>query len=288
MPAPSGSPAAPERRRFGYVAQEGALFPHLSVAANVRFGLKRAERRDRLRSDELLRLVGLGAAYADRLPHELSGGEQQRVALARALAPRPALVLLDEPFSALDAALRLETRQAVASAIAEAGATAMLVTHDQAEALSMGHEVAVLRHGALIQVADPQTLYRRPVDPSLAGFVGESVLLPGLVAGAEVSCLLGRLRLAVPAPEGAVQVMLRPEQIRLLPAHAAGIEARVEQVTFFGPDATVRLRAAEGGVVLSARVAGHLSPVPGEDVRLLVEGTVVAFPAQQPRLGHPG
>ena len=143
----------PEQRRIGYVAQEGALFPHLSITDNIVFGLPRWQRRKRYRVAELLELVGLPASFADRPPQALSGGEQQRVALARALAPSPKLVLLDEPFSALDAALRAETRAAVATALAAAGATALLVTHDQAEALSLGHEVAVLQAGRIVQIA---------------------------------------------------------------------------------------------------------------------------------------
>ncbi|MBE7210540.1 MAG: ABC transporter ATP-binding protein, partial [Gluconacetobacter diazotrophicus] len=150
----------PEHRRVGYVAQEGGLFPHLSVSANILFGLPRAGRADLVRAHALLDLVGLPHAYADRSPHSLSGGEQQRVALARALAPRPALVLLDEPFSALDAGSRAGTRQAVADALRESGATALLVTHDQGEALSMGNRIGVLRRGVLAQFATPDELYR--------------------------------------------------------------------------------------------------------------------------------
>ncbi len=276
MLAAPGLHLVPERRRIGYVAQEGALFPHLGVADNVAFGLDRRQRRARHRVDELLRLVGLSAAYADRLPHELSGGEQQRVALARALAPEPAMVLLDEPFSALDAALRADTRQAVASALAAAGATALLVTHDQSEALSMGHRVAVLREGRLIQVADPRTLYRRPVDAALARFVGEAVLLPGRAAGGEASCALGPLTLAEGAREGAVELMIRPEQIRALPAHEPGIAAEVVSSVFYGAEASVRLRLQDGSL-LSARMAGQAAPAPGARVRLRVEGEVVAF-----------
>ncbi len=169
-----GRHVPPERRHIGYVAQEGALFPHLSVAENITFGLPRRERRQGHRVAELLDLVGLPPAYASRSPETLSGGEQQRVAVARALAPEPSLVLLDEPFSALDAALRVDTRHAVAAAFAATGATALLVTHDQMEALSMGHEVAVLRQGALVQVATPDRLYRYPMDAELAQFVGEA------------------------------------------------------------------------------------------------------------------
>jgi iron(III) transport system ATP-binding protein len=179
-----GLHVAPERRRVGYVAQDGALFPHLSVADNIAFGLSRRERRRRHRVAELLELVGLPAGYADRPPQELSGGEQQRVSLARALAPQPGLVLLDEPFSSLDAGLRVETRQAVAAALRRTGATAVLVTHDQAEALSMGDAVGVLRDGRLVQVAAPETLYRRPADIALARFLGEAVVLPGEAGGA--------------------------------------------------------------------------------------------------------
>ena len=193
---------APEKRRIGYVAQEGSLFPHLSVADNVAFGLPRAERRNRSKVEALLASVDLPASYSSRAPHQLSGGEQQRVALARALAPAPKLVLLDEPFSSLDAALRVETRQAVSAALAASGATALLVTHDQSEALAMGVKVAVLRGGVLAQIATPEILYRQPVDVAMARFVGEAVILPGTVKGGVAVCALGRLPVALPAPDG--------------------------------------------------------------------------------------
>lgn len=272
----------PERRHIGYMAQEGALFPHLSVADNVLFGLPREMRRQRMRAAELLELAGLSAAYAGRWPHELSGGEQSRVALARALAPAPRLVLLDEPFAALDAALRAETRQAVAAALARAGAAALLVTHDQAEALSMGRKVAVLRDGRLVQVATPEILYRQPIDAALARFVGDAVLLPGIAAAGSVTCSLGRLTLALGSPEGVVEVLVRPEQIRLVPPEAAnGVRARVQGITFYGHDASICLSLPEGAAPqeLIARVAGHMSPRLGEEVGLAVEGPVVAFRA---------
>ncbi|MFM0737669.1 ABC transporter ATP-binding protein [Paraburkholderia xenovorans] len=274
-----------EQRRIGYVPQEGALFPHLSVADNIVFGLPRTQRRARHRVAELLELVGLTADYAERAPQQLSGGQQQRVALARALAPSPTLVMLDEPFSSLDAALRLETRQAVASALAAAGATAVLVTHDQSEALSLGHEVAVLWHGKLIQTATPETLYRRPVTRDLASFVGEAVLLPGVVRQDRVSCELGELMLSAPMGNGAVDVMVRPEQIRLLRAEetpadgAASFDAIVREVTFQGQDAAVALQLQSGTQTqLRARVPGYLTPRPGERVRLAVDGEVTAYP----------
>ncbi len=269
----------PERRHIGYVAQEGALFPHLSVGANVLFGLPPALRRDRFKAETLLESVGLPAAYAARSPQQLSGGEQQRVALARALAPAPKLVLLDEPFSALDAALRVETRQAVAAALDAAGATALLVTHDQSEALSMGKRVAVLRAGVLVQVATPLVLYRHPVDAELARFVGEAVLLPGMVSGGQVSCALGTLPLAVAMPSGAAEVMVRPEQIRLFPDPVNGmLRGRVQTVTYYGHDASVTLALGQAERTVSARVSGHMAPKPGEEVGIDVEGPAMAYP----------
>ncbi len=273
---------APEHRHIGYVAQEGGLFPHLSVADNIVFGLPREQRKARHRVGELLELVGLPASYADRPPQALSGGEQQRVSVARALAPSPGLVLLDEPFSSLDAGLRAETRQAVANALAAVGATALLVTHDQPEALSMGHRVAVLWGGRLIQIASPETLYRLPADPALAQFVGEAVLLPGTARGGIASCSLGELTLAAPVADGPVDVLLRPEQIRLSPAPQAGggIRAQVREVNYYGHDASVNLTLSEGNVVtpIIARVPGYDSPHPGDAVMLSVEGAVFAYP----------
>ncbi len=267
---------APERRRIGYVAQEGALFPHLSVAANIAFGLPRGERRSGDVVGRLLATVGLPASYAARLPNALSGGEQQRVALARALAPRPRIVLLDEPFSSLDAALRAETRRVVADALAEAGATALLVTHDQAEALSMGRRVAVLRAGRMAQIAEPDVLYRQPVDAELARFVGEAVLLPGTASGDTVTCALGRLRLVAGMPDGPVDAMIRPEQIGF--TEGEGVAAVVRSVTFYGHDATVILDLADReGARVTARVQGQRRPRVGDAVRLAVDGEVVAF-----------
>ncbi|HVB68807.1 MAG TPA: ABC transporter ATP-binding protein [Acetobacteraceae bacterium] len=270
----------PERRRIGYLAQEGALFPHLSVGRNIAFGLGRGGDAA-ARVAELLEMVGLPAAYAARSPQHLSGGEQQRVALARTLAPEPRLVLLDEPFSALDAGLRQEVRQTVATALQRTGATAVLVTHDQAEALSMGDAVAVLRAGRIVQLADPVALYRRPQDAEVARFVGEAVLLPGQAHGGLVQCALGVLKLAAPM-QGAVSVLIRPEQIRLVAAGTPGsAAAEIRSVQYFGHDALVGLSltaAPDQSVV--ARVFSHaLPPAPGR-TGLLVDGAVSAFPAE--------
>jgi len=268
----------PERRQVGYVAQEGSLFPHLSVGANVVFGLPRSLRRDRRKAEALLESVGLPAAYVSRGPHELSGGEQQRVALARALAPRPKLLLLDEPFSALDASLRIETRQAVAAILDAIGATALLVTHDQSEALSMGRQVAVLRGGALAQIAAPEKLYRQPVDAALARFVGEAVLLPGVVAGRFATCALGKLELALSVAEGPVEVMVRPEQIGSVSRATPGaVRAQVRAVTYYGHDASVIVSLEDGAEQVAIRTAGHMAPQQGADVWLAVDGGVMAY-----------
>lgn len=270
----------PERRRIGYVAQDGALFPHLSVGANIAFGLPRRDRHAFGTIERLLESVGLRLSYAGRFPHELSGGEQQRVALARALAPEPRIVLLDEPFSSLDAALRVETRQAVADTIAATGATALLVTHDQSEALSMGRQVAVLRRGVMVQIDTPEGLYRRPVDAELARFIGEAVVLQGEADGERVDCGLGCLRLAAGMPHGAVDVMVRPEQIRLVDESVPGsVAAEVRGVTFYGHDATVTLKLGDAsGSSIIARVSGHARPRAGDTVRLSVDSEVVCYP----------
>jgi len=272
-----------EQRQIGYVPQEGALFPHLTVAQNIVFGLPRAQRRSHHRVAELLELVGLPQSYAMRAPQQLSGGQQQRVALARALAPSPGLVMLDEPFSSLDAALRVETREAVARALAAAGATAVLVTHDQAEALSLGHEVAVLWRGRLLQTATPQTLYRRPATRELAAFIGEAVLLPGHVENGCAHCVLGALPLADGAHrvDGPVDVMLRPEQIDLLrptDERDGALDALVDDVTFQGQDAALTLHLLSSPDTVRARVPGYRTPRRGERVRLAVSGRVSVYP----------
>jgi iron(III) transport system ATP-binding protein len=269
--AGAGRTRPPQHRRVGYVPQEGALFPHLSVGANVLFGLPRRARTD---AGRWLELVGLPADLVRRHPHELSGGQQQRVALARALAPEPSIVLLDEPFSSLDAGLRESTRRAVADALTAAGATAVLVTHDQAEALSLADQVAVMRSGQLVQLAAPEVLYQSPSDAGVAGFVGDAVLLPASVAGGHATCELGSLPVRG-AADGPARILLRPEQLILT---TTGIEAQVRDVSYFGHDAAVRLELV-GGTEVLARVAGHDRPAPGSTVHLTVTGEAVAYPA---------
>lgn len=279
--AAGGLHLAPDKREIGYVAQEGALFPHLTVAKNVAFGLARGERRAGARTSEALDLVGLGSSYADRRPHELSGGEQRRVALARALAPKPRVVLLDEPFSGLDAHLRSETRTAVTDALAAAGATAVLVTHDQAEALSMGNEVAVLRSGRLAQTAAPTTLYRAPVDLDVARFVGDAIIVPGTARSGVVDCALGRLSVPDAAAAGKVQVMIRPEQVRLVPRDAENaVPADVLGHSYYGPHSVVQLRLRDDThTTLSTRTSDFPVADAGEIVGVVVSGSVAVYPA---------
>jgi iron(III) transport system ATP-binding protein len=277
----AGTHVPPDKRAIGYVAQEGALFPHLTVAENVGFGLPRAERKRSTRIVEALDLVGLHARYAQSRPHELSGGEQRRVALARALAPRPALVLLDEPFSGLDAALRGETRAAVLDALAATGSTAVLVTHDQAEALSTGREVAVLRDGWLVQTAAPETLYRTPADLDLARFVGEAVVVSGEARDGTVVCTFGALRVRGEALPGSVAVMIRPEQIRVdRTAAEGGVAATVVRQIFYGAETVLQLQLADGSATrVTARTFDGAGAEAGAEVRLHVDGAVVTYPA---------
>jgi iron(III) transport system ATP-binding protein len=276
-------PMPPQTRRVGYVPQEGALFPHLDVAANIAFGLGREARESRGedRVAEMLDLVELPADFRDRRPDELSGGQQQRVALARSLAPQPAVVLLDEPFSSLDASLRGTTARAVRRALAASNTTGVLVTHDQNEALSLADEVAVMRAGRLVQSASPSQVYLSPSDPQVAEFVGRAVVLPGTANAAHATCALGQVVLTEPT-DGEVSLMIRPEQVYVDLVHAEGVRGTVEEVSYYGHDCAVQVRLDDGTSVLS-RMSGVLHPVAGDTVHLRVTGLVRAYrPAGSP------
>jgi iron(III) transport system ATP-binding protein len=266
----------PERRGIGMVFQDGALFPHMTVAQNVGYGLPRADRKG-ARVDELLEMVGL-SGYGDRRPATLSGGQQQRVALARALAPRPSVLLLDEPFSSLDTALRVQIRHEVHRLLVEIGITTILVTHDQSEAFVLGDEVAVMHDGAVVQVGPPAELYSAPASPWLAGFVGEANLLPGDAAGSAAGTALGAVPLRVPA-QGPVTVLCRPEHLQLEPAGTADdapTGGRVEVVEYYGHDTRYDVRL-EGGALLAVRRAG--APAHRRDDRVVVRFTGPPAPA---------
>jgi iron(III) transport system ATP-binding protein len=245
MVAGEGIWVPPERRRIGMVFQDYALFPHLTVERNVGFGCERGNREGPRRA---LELVGL-QHKADRHPHELSGGERQRVALARALAPEPEVVLLDEPFSSLDATLRADLRREVELILRDAGATAILVTHDQEEALTLADRLALMRDGRIVQVGAPEDVYAKPAERWAAQFVGEVNVLPGVVRGAFVHTDIGSFDLVSAASDAAtVHIAVRPEQLEF----RVGREPNAEVVEreFRGHDVLYRLRHSAGRTLL--------------------------------------
>jgi iron(III) transport system ATP-binding protein len=235
-----------EDRGVGMVFQDYALFPHLTVAQNVRFGLRNGSKSDRQnRVDELLRLTEL-FPYGGRYPHELSGGQQQRVALARALAPRPPVVLLDEPFNGLDPELRPQMRREIAAILRRLGTAAVLVTHDQEEALGMADQVAVIRNGELQQVGTPEDIYYSPATTFVAGFVGHADFIPGVVCGRQVQTEIGIFPCPDDLPAGPVKVMIRHEAVN---EKAGGIWAQVEEREFLGGEILYRLRLPSGAIL---------------------------------------
>jgi iron(III) transport system ATP-binding protein len=250
--ATSSIPA--HRRGIGFVPQDGALFPHLTVDANIGFGLDGSGPERARRIAELVDMVALDQSLRGRWPHELSGGQQQRVALARALAQRPQLMLLDEPFSALDTGLRAATRKAVAQLLTAEGVTTILVTHDQAEALSFADQLAVMRDGQLVQAGHPMELYLRPSDEATAFFLGEAIVLPAMLAAGWADCALGRIPADDPAKRGPGRIMLRPEQLQVCEGAAADRDRRaatgiVTDIDFggYGTLLSVRLNAMQSG-----------------------------------------
>jgi iron(III) transport system ATP-binding protein len=266
------------KRGIGIVSQDGALFPHLSVAENIGFGFERAapDREKRIR--DLLEMVELENSMLDRRPHQLSGGQQQRVALARALGRRPRLMLLDEPFSALDTGLRENMRKAVARVLQTAGITAVLVTHDQGEALSFADQVAVLREGRLVQAGTPQTLYLKPRDRETALFLGDAVMLPAIIRNGFADCALGSVPVEG-AYQGKAEIMLRPEQIRVVVDEAnAKYGGRVVDVEFGGATCTVAVSLAAVALPpILIKTSSVALPARGDLVRLDIAGKAHVF-----------
>jgi iron(III) transport system ATP-binding protein len=246
----------PERRHVGMVFQDYALFPHLTVARNVGYGLPRSGRDARVA--EALELVGLGA-HGHRLPHELSGGQQQRVALARALAPEPAVVLLDEPWSNIDPVLRSSMRDELAAILRATGVTVLLVTHEQEEAFSLADRVALMCDGVVVQTGPPEEIYYGPASRWAAEFVGAANVLPGRLDGGLVETLVGRF----PAPNGDgpgdVEVLVRPELLELA-VDPAG-EGEVVCREFRGHDVFYRVRLPDGTTVCSQRPSNESIPL---------------------------
>jgi iron(III) transport system ATP-binding protein len=267
-----GRVVAPEKRGMGMVFQDWALFPHLDVSGNVAFGLARTRRADPAAIADVVAMVGLAGLEA-RAPATLSGGQQQRVALGRALAPHPRLLLLDEPFSNLDAGLRARVRSEVRSVLADLGITTLLVTHDREEAFVLGDRIAVMRDGAIVQVGTAAEVYRAPADLDVAAAVGEVARLAAVVRGHRLVTACGDLGMPpvpVPADAGRVEVVLRPEQVRIEPAPppgatgGPGCPAVVEAVEFLGSRTVhrARLHTAEGSeVVVAERPGPPIGPV---------------------------
>ncbi len=267
----------PERRRIGYVPQEGALFPHLTVAGNVAYGLSRSARRGR-RVADLLALADL-SELADRFPHELSGGQQQRAALARALAPEPAVVLLDEPFNALDLDLRRHICEDVIAMLRREGATAILVTHDPVEAFAAADAVAVMHQGRIMQMDTPDNIYWQPASANVARLTGQPIFLDGAFQQGAVSTPFGVLPVhpAYAREGGKASIMLRPEQIACCScSNGCGAPARVVDCSFRGSH--VLLTVSLEKQTLRLRTSSISAPAPGADVHLRVEGACAAFP----------
>ncbi|HEU4321353.1 MAG TPA: ABC transporter ATP-binding protein [Acidimicrobiia bacterium] len=249
----------PEKRRVGMVFQDYALFPHMTVARNVGYGLERGG--DPGRVGEVLELVGL-SGLGDRMPNELSGGQQQRVALARAMAPQPDVILLDEPFSNLDANLRDRVRRELKVILAEARTTAVLVTHDQEEALAASDLVAVMYEGQVVQYDSPAQLYTNPADPWVAAFLGDADSLQATGHRGYADTMLGRFKTDLRGP---VVVVVRPEDVQLSIGEAPN--AVVAHTEFFGHDQLVTV-ALPGGTRVRSRIGPRPRYSPGDNVRV--------------------
>jgi iron(III) transport system ATP-binding protein len=250
------------------VFQEFALFPHISVGENVGYGVRGADRIDRV--TETLRLVGL-SGYEDRFPHELSGGEQQRVALARALAPQPDVVLLDEPFSNLDAPQRERMRRELKRIIRTASVTALFVTHDQAEALAIADHIAVMRNGRIVQAGSPDDVYAHPVSPWVATFLGDAALLDGVATEGVVETTVGDIPTDL-ADGTPVKVMVRPEWVQ--PRREDTGTGRIADREFYGHDQRVEIELDSGSTV-EALVPGRANLSVGDQVSIDVLDAIV-------------
>jgi len=276
----SGIVVPPERRRIGLVFQDYALFPHHDVAGNVAYALPEGTPRSRV--GELLDLVGLTGTEG-RFPHVLSGGQQQRVALARALAADPEAILLDEPFSNLDASLRDRMRREVRQILLETGVTSIFVTHDQEEALSIADRVAVMREGRIEQVGTPEEVYGRPATRWVAEFLGDAVILPATVENGEVDCELGSVA-QNPGFRGPAEVIIRPESIAIGASPApGGLDSRHGTVVardFYGHDQLLHVEL-ESGRRIRCRRAGFPAWHPGDHVQVWIEGPLTVLPAAE-------
>lgn len=268
----------PEKRGIGIVFQDYALFPHMTVSQNVAFGLKGSRReKTKERVDEMLDLTGL-AGLGKRYPHELSGGQRQRVALARSLAPSPRVILLDEPFSNLDADLREELRGETKRILKAQGATTILVTHDQEEAFSLSDRVGVLNNGALEQSGTPTEIYHHPRSRFVADFVGKADFIDAEIKGKTVSSLFGTFHLdgSLTQETGQVKLMVRPDDVAFS-LDSTG-EATIIEARFLGASILYLLQLGNGKTIHAIRPSTEMSPV-GARVRVKLDARhIVVFP----------
>ncbi|RBW49696.1 Fe3+/spermidine/putrescine ABC transporter ATP-binding protein [Phaeobacter gallaeciensis] len=280
----------PERREIGLMFQDFALFPHLSVADNVAFGLKGSKAEKRARVEELLHRVDL-FRFIDGFPHQLSGGEQQRVALARALAPRPRIMLMDEPFSGLDNRLRDGIRDETLSLLKEEDAAVLLVTHEPEEAMRMADEIALMRSGKIVQQGAPYNVYTRPVDRSAVAFFSDTNVLRATVNGALAETPFGQFLAPGVADGTEVDIVFRPQHVRIdfdrngrgpLPTPSDGVAARgiVQRARFLGNESLVEFRMDFDGALLRATVPNVFVPEAGRVMWLTVRrDRCFVFPA---------
>nr|Q56927.1 RecName: Full=Fe(3+) ions import ATP-binding protein FbpC [Yersinia enterocolitica]CAA87396.1 YfuC protein [Yersinia enterocolitica (type O:8)] len=264
------------KRGIGFVPQDGALFPHFTAAGNIAYGLKGSKQDKARRIDKLMEMVALDRRLAQLWPHEISGGQQQRVALARALGQRPALMLLVEPFSTLDTALRASTRKAVAELLSQANIASILVTHDQSEALSFADQVAVMRAGKLVHVGAPQELYLRPIDEPTATFLGETLILSPNIEPGWPDCALGRVKVDDATRQGQTRIMLRPEQVTITPLPSAHhypthCLAKIVSIDFAGFISTLTLSIIEHNEIVAIKTISR----EGIHVGLMVDLTIM-------------
>ena len=265
------------KRKIGYVPQEGALFPHLSVADNISFGLDRSVfTKDQIRqtTKEMLNLIGL-QGYESRMPNQLSGGQQTRVALARALAIKPTIVLLDEPFSALDEALRDDLRSDVINLLRSSKTTAILVTHDREEALVSADVVALMRAGKIVQQGSPEAVYSKPISPAIAVSTGDALVLDAQqLADGSTSYLFNPAAVGASSESG--QIVIRPEEISLdRTISATSPKGRISKIDYYGHDAMVTVEVA--GQSIKVRIPGPFDFVVGEEVGVHHTGPVRFF-----------
>ncbi len=288
--AGNGRDLPPEERGVGLVFQDFALFPHLDVARNVAFGLRGRPARERQdRTDAMLQQVRM-SDYAKAYPHTLSGGQQQRIALARAMAPAPRVMLLDEPFSGLDATLRREVRDETLHVLKQAGIACVMVTHDPEEAMFMADRIALMRAGRVVQEGPPDALYTQPIDRFVAGFFGEVNVMPGYVRDGWVITPLGRVEAKGIADGSDLEVLVRSEGLLLDALAAAGsrrplVTAQVDASRLLGRSSLVHLSLAQGGedddIHLHARVPGRFLPEAGTQVPIAFDPDLVfLFPAK--------